>query len=68
MHTWRYYGPVIAGFGAGFFFGFLLAGEGVIPYSALTKTIALVCALVFVIAGQMMARPKSPPKPPETTA
>jgi hypothetical protein len=60
-----YYGPAIAGLAAGFFIGFLLAGEGVIPYSVLTKDIVLICALVLSAAGLMMARSARPPRPPE---
>jgi hypothetical protein len=67
MHGKRYWGPAIAGLGAGFFLGFLLAGEGIIPYSVLTKSLVLVCALVLTVAGQIMARAETSPQPPEAS-
>jgi hypothetical protein len=67
MYGKRYYGPAIAGLGAGFFLGFLLAGEGVIPYSVLTKAIVLLCGLGLVVAGQMLARSAKPPRPSDVT-
>ena len=67
MHAKRFWGPAIAGLGAGFFLGFLFAGEGIIPYSVLTKCLVLVCALVLTVAGQLMARAETLPRPPEAS-
>lgn len=62
-----YYGPAIAGLGVGFFIGFLLVGEGVIPYNLVTKSIVLVCALALAAAGQILARSVKPQEPPKAT-
>jgi hypothetical protein len=67
MHGKRYWGPTIAGLGAGFFLGFLFAGEDIIAYSVLTKSLVLLCALVLTVAGQVMARAETAPRPPESS-
>jgi hypothetical protein len=56
----RYYGTTLAGFACGFFIGFLLAGEGVIPYSVLTKSIVLLSALALIVVGLVVARSEKP--------
>ena len=57
----RYYGGVITGLGLGFFAGFGLAGDGVIPYNGLTRIVVLVLALgLVVVCGPLLARTEKP--------
>ena len=57
----RYYGGVIAGLGLGFFAGFGLAGDGVIPYNELTRIVVLILTLGLVlVCGPLLARTEKP--------
>lgn len=57
MKSKQYYGGIIAGLGAGFFLGFVFAGEGIVPYGSLSRIALLAVAIgTGLFLGPHLAR------------
>ncbi len=57
MKSKQYYGGIVAGLGAGFFLGFVFAGEGIILYGSLSRIAVLALAMgTGLFLGPHLAR------------